>query len=137
MARFPEGLTFHDQDILNIAFNNNIRWLDLTYNFMTEFFMKPAYRNISWEFDEQIDRYRSNPAIVHFLGIKPWFKECCHPMLQEFLKYKSMSPWAAVPRDHIPVSGKTRVINLAKDILARFGILEKRLEDNEKWERFR
>ncbi|WP_305155282.1 glycosyltransferase family 8 protein [uncultured Alistipes sp.] len=134
LARFPEGLAFHDQDILNVAFNNNIRWLELTYNFMTEFFMKPACRNISWEFDGQIDRYRNNPAIVHFLGIKPWFRECSHPMLQEFLKYKSMSPWAGVRIPRLPMPRKTRIIGGIKKILAETGILQKPLTDNDKWD---
>ena len=55
-------------------------------------------------------------------------------MLQEFLKYKSMSPWAGVRIPRLPMPRKTRIIGGIKKILAETGILQKPLTDNDKWD---
>ena len=91
-------LIHHDQDVLNKIFCMNKKELPLTYNFMPNFLAKPEYRLISWEYNEEIEKTATDPVVLHYTGLKPWFKDCDHPYKGEFLKYKEKTLWKDVPQ---------------------------------------
>ncbi|RKX97624.1 MAG: hypothetical protein DRZ90_05660 [Spirochaetes bacterium] len=58
-----EDFEFIDQDILNIIFRGNVKYLDKEYNFSRSLLKTASLRNI--------DIFRS-PSVIHFVGRKPW-----------------------------------------------------------------
>jgi len=58
-----EDFEFIDQDILNIVFRDNVKYLDKKYNFSRSLMKTASIKNI--------DIFR-NPSIIHFVGRKPW-----------------------------------------------------------------
>ncbi len=111
----------HDQDILNSVFCEKKLFVPLGYNLMPGFLLKPQCRNISWEYDEEIERAAKNPFIIHYAGIKPWYKECDHPYKQEFLKYKALTEWSKTP---LRTDFKMRIKRVMKKVLLYFGLLD-------------
>lgn len=86
----------HDQEILNIAFYNNVKRLPLKYNFQEHFFRRPEcipdfYNKYSNEIEQAID----DIAVVHYTADKPWYKECNQPYRGQFLKYLKATQWNA------------------------------------------
>lgn len=112
----------HDQDVLNKIFCNNKKSLPLTYNFQHNFLAKPEYRLISWEYDEEIARTATDPVIIHYTGLKPWFKDCDHPYKEEFLKYKNKSLWKDVPLSR---SFKRELKRFIKDVITKLGLSDR------------
>lgn len=42
----------------------------------------------------------NKPCVIHYLSAmynRPWCQNCTHPLKQEYLRYKSISPWKSVP----------------------------------------
>lgn len=118
-----EGFPHHDQDILNYVFRQNKKFIPLKYNFMSEFLLQPKYRQISWEFDEEIDKSARNPIIVHYTVCKPWIKPCDHPYRKEFIKYKSLTEWSKLSLQPDIKMGFKRFV---KKILIKLGLLNKK-----------
>lgn len=86
----------HDQEILNIAFYNNVKRLPLKYNFQEHFFRKPecipAFYN---KYSNEIEQAIVDIAVVHYTADKPWHKECNQPYRGQFLKYLKTTQWDA------------------------------------------
>lgn len=86
----------HDQEILNIAFYNNVKRLPLKYNFQEHFFRKPecipAFYN---KYSNEIEQAIVDIAVVHYTADKPWHKECNQPYRGQFLKYLKATQWDA------------------------------------------
>lgn len=122
IASRKEGFIHHDQDILNYVFRENKKFLPLKYNLMVEFLLQPKYREISWEYDEEIDQAARNPVIIHYSNSKPWLRACDHPYKKEFIKYKSLTEWSNIPAQ---VNLKIEFRRLVKRILIRLGLLSK------------
>ena len=80
----PHRIRFWDQDALNIFFHDTFKQLDSRWNFTVQH-LKLA------------DVYNSEDiSIVHFIGghaSKPWYRECNHPLKDEYYKYLNMTPW--------------------------------------------
>ena len=95
--KYKKVLYHNDQDVLNKVFCESKIFIPLTYNFQHDFLVKPEWRRISWEYDEEIEETAHDPAILHFTGRKPWFASCDHPYKEEFLKYKALTVWKDVP----------------------------------------
>lgn len=92
------SLTYPDQDILNIAFQNKIETLPLSYNlfpidlYYDIFTLQKFYRNHQVEFynKEDILKSRKTPIILHamnFYGIRPWQENRIHPFQHLYLHY--------------------------------------------------
>ena len=106
-----------DQDIINVLFRNKIKYLDLTYNYNSGFYIygikeslrmydlrEPYYNKI-----EDISRVYHNPIIYHCMGAmtgRPWEKDSIHPQNEIFDHYLSISPW----KDYEKVSVKRKMI---------------------------
>jgi len=124
----------HDQDILNYIFQDDKDELPLTWNFQSDFFYKPEYRNISWDYDKQIDRGGQAPAIIHFnTCVKPWYKQCTHPYKGLFAKYKARSPWAAVALTSQPLSFKSRLKLSLRYLASMLGVVAPAVKECDKW----
>lgn len=91
-----KNVVHHDQGIINGICKGKILYLDPKYNLMSEMIMmnekqlKKLYKMEKFYKEEQLQKARENPVIVHFISKfynRPWFKECTHPYKDEFLSY--------------------------------------------------
>ncbi len=91
-----KNVVHHDQGIINGICKGKILYLDPKYNLMPEMIMmnekqlKKLYKMEKFYKEEQLQKARENPVIVHFISKfynRPWFKECTHPYKDEFLNY--------------------------------------------------
>jgi len=89
-------LHFHDQDVLNHFFHQSKKVLSLNYNFQTTFLFKKEFRNISWKFFSQIDKYYKDPCVIHYTNEKPWFSDTTSPKKDIFIHYQDMTVWKGV-----------------------------------------
>lgn len=93
-----------DQDIINVLFRKNIKYLSLTYNFNSGFYiygikeslnmynLKEPYYNTYKEVAEVYD----SPKLIHCMGAmtgRPWEQDSIHPQNDIFDHYLAMSPW--------------------------------------------
>lgn len=102
-------LSFVDQPVLNACTSNSDKLLlPLNYNaYSIVFYLnyknaKKAKRVSHYYSEQEVKDAVENPCIVHFTtcfmdGTRPWIKNNQHPMLKEYLKFKSESPWADTP----------------------------------------
>ncbi|MDL2214883.1 glycosyltransferase family 8 protein [Dysgonomonas sp. OttesenSCG-928-M03] len=87
-----DKLLFHDQDIINGVLYDTKLVLPIKYNMVDFNFV--AKQNIVPEYKDEVYEGLQDPVIIHFTASsKPWLKSCIHPLKEEFLKYKSISPW--------------------------------------------
>ena len=109
ITKFGSTLAYLDQDVLNsvvekekkIVFPMRYNVLSIYYYASYEQVLKIRRASDFYskrEFTEAIN----NPVIVHFTtcfldGLRPWIKGNSHPLLKEFLRYKSISPWKNDP----------------------------------------
>lgn len=104
LAHVRNGYYTVDQDIINVLFRKKIKYLDLTYNFNSGFFiygvkeslkmydLKPEYYNTV----EEIEAAMKDPVIYHCMGAmtgRPWEKDSIHPQNDIFDRYLAISPW--------------------------------------------
>ena len=77
-------------------FNAVTIFFDFSYREMLRYRKPPDYYP-----EAEVIRAAEDPVIVHytvsFLSRRPWMKDCGHPWLGEWLKYKAMSPWKDAP----------------------------------------
>jgi len=93
-----------EQDILNVLFRHKTKYLDITYNFNSGFYIYGVkesfeiYGQSSDHYDsyEKIKSVMSNPVIHHCMGGmtgRPWEENNIHPLSDMFDKYLAISPW--------------------------------------------
>ncbi len=93
-----EKIICHDQDVINWVFRDRKILLDLKYNVQQDFLYSLKHQKLSKEFYGQLETAQKNPVIIHYIyGIKPWHKECLHPLRKLYLEYKAMTKWADLP----------------------------------------
>lgn len=93
-----------DQDIINVLFRHQIKYLDLQYNFNSGFYiygikeslvmydLKPEYYNTI----EEVVHAAEAPALYHCMGAmtgRPWEQDSIHPQNEIFERYLAISPW--------------------------------------------
>ena len=82
---------FPDQDAANKTLSGKVLYLDFKYNFMEDWFYPTDQWQIHFSKWDRILADREDPYIVHYCrGLKPWFKECVHPLKHEFIHYATM-----------------------------------------------
>lgn len=95
-----------DQGVLNAVLSHNVYCFEPKMNSVTIFY-DFTYKEIliyrrppQFYAEEQISEAVKNPLIIHFttsfLSKRPWVKGCKHKCVEQWLKYKSMSPWKDV-----------------------------------------
>lgn len=81
---------------LDLKYNAYTALFDFTYKDLLTF-RKP----VKYYSEKEVEQAKSNSAVVHFttsfLSLRPWINDCKHPFVNEWLKYKEMSPWADIP----------------------------------------
>jgi lipopolysaccharide biosynthesis glycosyltransferase len=98
-----------DQDILNVLFRKQIKYLDLKYNFNSGFYiygieeslkmydLKDEYYNTI----EEVAKAYKEPIIYHCMGAmtgRPWEQNSIHPQNELFDKYLMKSRWKDSPK---------------------------------------
>ena len=87
-----EIICLEDQDVLNCILNGKCKFVSLRYNSNNRIFTGNELENFYTE--EEIKEATENPAILHFTDcVKPWDKNCIHPMKNEYYRYWRNSPW--------------------------------------------
>jgi len=85
-------IRYHDQDVLNLVFQGQIKDIDPKFNAQDRFFHKDT--NKFPYTDEKVGIARRHPVIVHFTyKNKPWFLGGTHPYGKYFSEYKKLTPW--------------------------------------------
>lgn len=88
-------IKYADQDMLNGALHKSMTTIPFRYNMHSSFVLM-QYDAVNYR--EEIREALRNIAIIHYTSaMKPWLKGCLHPMKDEYLEYKAMSPWKDVP----------------------------------------
>lgn len=95
-----------DQDVLNVLFRNEFKYLDITYNFNPGFYifgiddslkmyhLAPAYYDTKEHIAEVM---AAGPTIYHMMGAmtgRPWEQNSIHPQNDLFDHYVAASPWS-------------------------------------------
>ncbi len=110
IKKYNGDITYMDQGVLNGVFQplKKVKLLPISYNAQTACYdlgydglqdcRKPVWAYTKEEFNAGI----ADPTVVHFTtcflsGTRPWFKEDNHRYREEFLKYRSLTPWKEAP----------------------------------------
>ena len=99
---------YPDQDTINKILGGKVKYLDFKYNFMEDWFYPTSQWQIHFSKWDRILEDRKDPYIVHYCrGLKPWFKECVHPLKSEFIHYATMYDFIGYKeRKYYPLSYK-------------------------------
>ncbi len=80
-----------DQDVLNLLFKNDIKFLHPSWNVQTVIYRGGGFSVYS---QQQVDEAIKDPAIIHFIGyIKPWNPNKTHVLDIEYFKYLKYTDW--------------------------------------------
>lgn len=98
-----------DQGALSAVLSHETLCFDTVYNAVTIFFdfnyeeMLRYRRPPKYYSREDVQRAVEDPAVIHytlsFLSKRPWMEGCEHPWVDEWLLYKSKSPWKDMKLD--------------------------------------
>ena len=95
----PQICKYPDQDAMNCVIGDDVKYTDYRFNFQANMFEKKEALMLHYSKWEEIEKWKVSPVVIHYTGmIKPWYEESTHPMNDRFVKYKSKSPWKAVPQ---------------------------------------
>lgn len=93
------NLPYADQDVLNYIFQNDQKILNPKYNVMIYYYMNEPYFSdfVREDYKTLARNAVKDPIIIHYVsGVKPWHKECDHPMTNEWRKYLSLTNWNGI-----------------------------------------
>ena len=83
----------HDTYCFEPRFNSVTIYYDFSYDEMLVYRKPPKFYD-----REEIKKAADSPVIIHFttsfLSRRPWVEGCKHKYVDEWMKYKKMSPWA-------------------------------------------
>lgn len=92
-----------DQGALNAVLSQDTYCFEPKFNSVTIFYdfsykeMMIYRRPPEFYTEEQVREAIKNPSIIHFTtsfkSLRPWVKGCKHRYIDEWIKYKKMSPW--------------------------------------------
>ena len=78
-------LYFQDQDILNFVLNGKCKYLPISWNMQTAFYLNKKSKTIN---KFHFKKVKENPNIVHYTMLyKPWIFAHYHPMKDVYTKY--------------------------------------------------
>lgn len=93
----------HDQGIINAVCRGKIAILPPQFNMVTNFFVQRynTFLHITPFYTQtDIEIAKLNPVYIHFTASvagRPWLKNCKHPLLHLFLKYKDLTSYKNIP----------------------------------------
>lgn len=82
----------NEQEVISKYFTYKILCLPIKYNMVTFYFRnKPE---IDEKYLPELCDAKRNPVIIHYATrVKPWYKDCDHPLGYLYLHYKEKTPW--------------------------------------------
>lgn len=104
------NIFFFEQTLMNYACRGKIIKLPPEYNSFTLFYAM-SYKNLmiwrrptNYYTEEESLKAQYSPTIIHFtrnfyMMSRPWVKGCDHPMTNEYVRYKQMTPWKTLGED--------------------------------------
>lgn len=105
MKEDGDKLLYHDQDVLNFTLFKEKQFLPPKWNAQNGYLFRRRFQLFSRDGGAEEERClqeaKQNPAIVHFTLSKPWERYSVNPYKKDFLKYKRLSPWRAIPPTQI------------------------------------
>ncbi|MEO6513735.1 MAG: glycosyltransferase family 8 protein [Candidatus Saccharimonadales bacterium] len=119
-----------DQDIINVLFRDKIKYLSLTYNFNSGFYiygiseslkmydLKPAY----YSTEEEVTKVAKSPILIHCMGAmtgRPWEQDSIHPQNKDFDQYLAISPWKGFKKVKVDRKRIFKIQRLLYEILPR------------------
>lgn len=110
IRKYNGNITYMDQGVLNGVLQpmKKVKLLPISYNAQTicydlgyeglEACRRPVWAYQKSDFDKDI----ADPYVVHFTtcfmsGTRPWMKGDKHPYRDEFIMYRTMTPWRSEP----------------------------------------
>ena len=100
-------IRYPDQDVINAVFEGKIYTLPPRYNTLTLFYdfsysaMCKYRKPEAYYTRQQIEQAVASPVIIHFttsfLSLRPWVENSRHRYKEQFLYYRSLSPWKDMP----------------------------------------
>lgn len=88
-----EVIEFGEQDVMNKVCQGHIYELPIVYNMFSYYWLHHG-RNIPIRYRKDIEEYKTNAVIIHYIdSCKPWFKDCLFPLKEYYWKYHSLTPW--------------------------------------------
>ena len=121
--KVQDRLHAHDQDVLNIVFNNARLSLPIKYNLQSgHLYAIPQYDFKKYQ--DEVMEAREDPVIIHYTLDKPWYtyNRYTHPFSNSFVKYQMQTEWKDEPLWEI----RSKYVQVRKRIaitLRRLGIL--------------
>lgn len=89
-----EKCLYPDQDALNCILGNKVLFLEYKYNYQEQMLLPKREQYLHMDKWKNLLPPEVIPTIIHYTcDIKPWIKNCSHPLKQHFIKYKNISPW--------------------------------------------
>lgn len=86
-----DWILLHDQDILNAVLHGHFKEVSLEWNVMNNAIIRKC--DISPNQKKDFAKTLDSIKIIHYTGpLKPWHKECYHPLKKDYWHYLNMSP---------------------------------------------
>lgn len=115
----------NEQDVIAMYFKGKIKCLPIKWNMTTFYFRRNPM--IFDKYLSQLKEAKLHPGIIHFAcPVKPWFRDCDHPMGYLYRRYLRLTPWAGVERKFTffeQLTSRQRFNKYIKNMLNRLGIL--------------
>lgn len=122
-----------DQDLLNVVFVNQIKTIDLRYNYQPfhylyndKLYMRTFKTNPYYSYD-QLKKARNDIKIIHcyrFLGRFPWNRNSNHPNEEIWDTYLKISPWDNYKKSNCNVNPLINVEIMLKRLLPDYFYLK-------------
>lgn len=99
-----DGKVFHhDQGLIN-AICRKQKILPISYNMVTNFFVFPHshFKQSPFYTEKEMEEGKAHPLFIHFtagVANRPWCRNCKHPLLHLYLKYKKETVFKDTPLD--------------------------------------
>ena len=120
LREYPDRCVYPDQDALNIVMDKKIKYLPIEYNLQEGFLLNKNDLLINKNRWNLIEPAVRNVAIIHYSGLlKPWHRECSHPLKMLFYEYKKKSAWSSSP---VSFKFNRGIINKVKNMMILMGI---------------
>lgn len=114
----PDKCMYPDQDALNHVLSGKVKYLRYIFNFQEQMYLNHSELFLSRDKWNEIDDSKCCPIVVHYTAnIKPWFKECSHPLKELFCQYRGVTPWRLVKdKEFYPIGKIGRVTRFLSNI---------------------
>lgn len=105
------NIFFFEQTLINHCCKGKIIKLHPKYNCYTLFYAFKYKNLLRWRKpttyynEDDVKEAKANPLIIHFtrnfyMLSRPWIENCDHTMTKPYLKYKRLTPWKFLEKDH-------------------------------------